>query len=226
MKLLLTSAGITNKSINNALLKLNGKPFEESSMVFIPTAANVEPGDKDWLIDDLSRCKDTGIHSIDIVDISAIPREMWEPRLLSADIIVVGGGNTYHLMYWMNKSGLTQIMPELLQTKVYMGISAGSMVQSTNLALSQSTKMYAEYMGNENIEKGLGNVHFHIRPHLNSPWFPHIRQDFIEEKSKKLKEPVYAIDDQTAIQILDDTVTIVSEGSWLTFNMGAVATIE
>ncbi len=218
MRLLLTSAGITNKSIKNALLKLNGKPFEKSSMAFIPTAANIEPGDKDWLINDFSRCKDTGIDSIDIVDISAIPQDIWEPRLLAADILVVGGGNTYHLMYWMNKSGLSQIMPGLLKTKVYMGISAGSMVQTINLALSQSAKMYTEYIGNENIERGLSNVPFHIRPHLNSPWFPNIRKDFIEEKSKELKEPVYAIDDQTAIQVLDDTVTIVSEGSWLTFN--------
>lgn len=218
MKLLLTSAGITNKSIQQSLLNLNAKPFEESSMAFIPTAANIEPGDKDWLIDDLAHCKETGISSIDIVDISALPRDIWEPRLRAVDIVVVGGGNTYYLMYWMNKSGLVDIMPDLLQTKVYMGISAGSMVQTHNIVLSQSAKMYTEQVGEAIIENGLGNIHFHIRPHLNSPWFPNIRKNYIEEKSKELQEPVYAIDDNTAIQIIDDEIQIISEGEWLLFN--------
>lgn len=219
MKLLLTSAGITNNTIARALLKLNGKPFAETTMAFIPTAANVEEGDKDWLIDDLVHCKELGLSALDIVDISALPREIWEKRLQVADIIVVGGGNTYHLMYWMKKSGLADIMTELLKTKVYMGISAGSMVQTHNLALSQSAQLYSEYMGDEDIQKGLGNVHFQIRPHLNSPWFPKIREEYLTERAKEINEPIYAIDDNTAIQVVDDNIEIVSEGKWLTFNI-------
>lgn len=219
MKLLLTSAGITNRSIAHALHQLNGKLFEETTLAFIPTAANVEPGDKDWLIDDMMNCKNLGVESIDVVDISAIPREMWEKRLRAVDIIVVGGGNTYHLMYWMNTSGLAEIMNDLLKTKIYVGISAGSMVQTKNLALSQSAKMYTEYIGEEEINAGLGNVDFHIRPHLNSPWFPQVRKEYVKERAKELKEPIYAIDDNTAIQVVDGKVDVISEGEWLTFNL-------
>ncbi len=218
MKLLLTSAGITNDSIKKALLKLNGKPFAESKLAFIPTAANIEEGDKDWFIDDIVHCKDLGLSAIDIVDISALTREIWEKRLRAADIIVVGGGNTYYLMYWIITSGLTEIIDELLETRVYMGISAGSMVQTQNLALSQSAKIYSEYIGHEPVEHGLGNVPFHIRPHLNSPWFPLASEANISLRARELKEPVYAIDDNTAIQIVDGEVEIISEGTWLLLN--------
>ncbi len=39
MKLLLTSAGITNASIRDALIDLLGKPIAESSALCIPTAS-------------------------------------------------------------------------------------------------------------------------------------------------------------------------------------------
>ena len=47
MKLLLTSGGLTNKSIVKALFDLVGKKPEDTSLVFIPTASNVEMEDKD-----------------------------------------------------------------------------------------------------------------------------------------------------------------------------------
>ena len=46
MKLLLTSAGIKNKTIAKALFELVGKKPADISLVFIPTASNVEKGDK------------------------------------------------------------------------------------------------------------------------------------------------------------------------------------
>ena len=112
MKLLLTSGGITNKSIADALFELVGKKPEDTSLVFIPTASNVEKGDKDWLIDDLVNLKKQNFKSIDIADISAIDKKLWLPRMEEADVLFFEGGNTYHLMEWMNKSGLTEILPE------------------------------------------------------------------------------------------------------------------
>lgn len=44
MKLLLTSAGIKNTSIHNALVALLGKPTAESTVLFIPTAIYPHPG--------------------------------------------------------------------------------------------------------------------------------------------------------------------------------------
>jgi len=101
MKILLTSGGLSNKSIVDALLELTERPFAELNLAFVPTAANVESGDKDWLIADLVTCTKLGFKSIDIVDISAIPKDVWLPRLQEADVFFFEGGNTYHLMEWV-----------------------------------------------------------------------------------------------------------------------------
>ena len=135
MKLLLTSGGITNKSIAKALFDLVGKKPEDTSLVFVPTASNIEKGDKDWLIDDLVNLKKQNFKQIDIADISAVGKEIWLPKMEEADVLFFEGGNSYYLMEWMNKSGLTKILPELLKTKVYVGLSAGSMVTGKDLAL-------------------------------------------------------------------------------------------
>ena len=208
-----------NKSITDALLKLAGKPFSELNLAFIPTAANVEKGNKDWLINDLSVCKNLGFASVDIVDISAVPRDIWEPRLNEADILLFGGGNTFHLMYWAKRSGLKDLLPKLLESKVYVGISAGSMIVSRKLLLSTSEQYYSEEIGTHHDESGLGYVNFHVRPHLNSPYFPKLKKEFLAEMAQKTKEPIYAIDDQSAIQVIGGKVRIVSEGEYLTFNI-------
>src|ERR1700722_18437524 len=114
MKLLLTSGGVTNKSIANSLRKLLGKPFSKSKLVFIPTAANISPGDKDWLINDLNNCRELGFKEIDILNIDATPQEkIWRPRIESADVMLFGGGNTFYLLRWIQKSGLVKALPEL-----------------------------------------------------------------------------------------------------------------
>jgi len=124
MKLLLTSGGLTNNSIKKALRELAGKPFNSLKLAFIPTAANVEDGDKKWFLHDLNNFSKQKFKSFDIVDFSAVPQEVWQPRFEQADILVFGGGNTFHLMYWLRKSGLEDLLPKLLRTKVYVGISA------------------------------------------------------------------------------------------------------
>src|SRR4030042_5982255 len=113
MKLLLTSGGITNKTIADALFSLTGKKPEDTTVVFIPTASNVEAGDKDWLINDLLNLKKLNFKSIEITDISAVDEKIWKPSLKRADVLFFEGGNTYHLMEWLNKSGLAKILPEL-----------------------------------------------------------------------------------------------------------------
>ena len=218
MKLLLTSAGITNDKIAKALFELTGKKPEEITVAFIPTASNAEIGDKDWLISDLINLKKQHFGSIEITDISAIDEQIWKPSLERADILYFEGGNTYHLMRWLERSGLSGSLVDLLQNKVYVGVSAGSMVTSPDLALKLSQVIYEEDMIETEVLEGLGLVDFYFLPHLNSEWFKKVRKENIEKVGKEMNQRIYALDDQSALKIDGDVLEVVGEGEWFMVN--------
>lgn len=218
MKLLLTSGGIKNKTIAKALSDLVGKKSSDTSLLFIPTASNVERGDKSWLIDDLMNLKKQGFKLIEIADISAVDEKIWKPKLEEADILYFEGGNAYHLMEWINKSGLVKILPELLKSKVYVGVSAGSMITSKDLGLKISKLIYGEDLDKTEDIEGLNLVNFYLLPHLNSQDFTKVRKDYISEIARRMSEKIYALDDNSALKVVDAKVEVVSEGEWLEFN--------
>lgn len=213
MKLLLTSAGFTNKTISNALKDLAGKPFKELKLVFIPTAANVEEGGKEWLVDDMENCKKMGFAEFDIVDISALPEKIVKKRLGAADILVFGGGNTYHLIYWVMRMEIDKLLRKILKNKIYVGISAGSRLVTKDVSLGNRDKK----LGKKGVG-GLGYLDVHIIPHLNNPYFSERTFKWARKLSAKVKEPVYALDDDSALKVIDNNIEVVSEGKWKKFN--------
>ena len=219
MKLLLTSNGLSNPSIASALFELVGKPAAETTIAFIPTAMNIGAGDKDWFVDDLVNIKNQNIAHLDIVDISALPIEIWRPRLEAADVLFFSGGNTSHLMRWITESGLKELLPEFLKTKVWAGISAGSMVTNPTLALSSNDKkIYYEEITGYKSEEALGFVNFYVRPHYNSPHFPEASSEFLQQIAKNIPVTIYALDDMSALKVVDGGVEVVSEGEFLILN--------
>src|SRR3989344_1026210 len=214
MKLLLTSSGITNKSIAKALFELVGKKPEETSIVVIPTASNVEVGDNGWFINDLVNLKKQNFKAIDIADISAVDEKVWRPKLEEADVLFFEGGNTYHLMEWINRSGLVSLLPKLLQSKVYVGVSAGSIVTNPDLALTISQIVYEEDFSRTEDMIGLNFVNFYFLPHLNSSYFKKVKESNIREVVKGMKQKIYDLDDESALTVVDGVVEVVSEGKW------------
>jgi dipeptidase E len=216
MKLLLTSNGLSNQSIASALFELTGKPASETVIAFIPTAMNVARGSKDWFINDLYNIKKQGFKFIDIVDISALPKEIWLPKIENADVLFFSGGNTCHLMYWLQKSGLAELLPELLKTRVYAGISAGSIVTNPSLAsTSNDRKKYYEENFGYKSEAALNFVDFYIYPHFNSPKHLHSREETLKKTAEETKKTVYGLDEESALKVVDDLVTVVTEGAYL-----------
>lgn len=215
MKLLLTSSGLANDSIVTALEKLVGTPLKNLPLAFIPTASNVESGGKDWVIRDLICLQELGF-SVDIVDISALPKTLWLPRLEAAKVLFFEGGNTFHLMHWIEKSGLKDELSDLLKSRIYVGVSAGSCVAGPTIYNSVQNLFGESY--DLEIKLGLHLVDLQIVPHLNSTHFYKITESNLREAAKELSEPVYAIDDNSALVVNDAEIKVVSEGEWHLFN--------
>jgi len=191
MKLLLTSWGITNQKIENALIDLVGKRLEDCTLVFIPTAANAERWDKSWLINDLVNLKKLWFKSIEITDFTAINEEIYLESFLNADILFFEWWNTWYLMKQINKLKLRNKFKEFLENKIYVWVSAWSMITSRDLQIELFDELYDEdSILNENI-KWLDFVNFSFLPHLNSTFFPKIKEENVQKVANKIKNKLY-----------------------------------
>ena len=219
MKLLLTSAGISNISIRNALVDLLGKPIEESKAVFIPTAIYGIIGGGEIIRKVICGTLgdpfcEAGWKSLELLELTALPtikKELWVTRLQEADALLVGGGDCQYLCYWMQQSGLTEMLPFLLQKMVYVGLSAGSMI------MTRFGTTYGNHTLPAESDKSLGFVDFAIHPHLDYGGFPGNSSANLEKLASTLPTSSYLIDDNTAIKVIDSNIEVISEGNWKLF---------
>jgi dipeptidase E len=220
LKFLLTSAGIKNASIQDAVVELLGKPIAESDALCIPTALYGHPmaGPRQaW------RCisgQETGTptvglgwKSVGVLELTALPsldEERWLPLVRETDVLLVEGGDAAYLCHWMRASGLADLLPSLRDT-VWVGVSAGSMVMTPRIGEDFVT--WHSPAG----DTTLGIVDFSIFPHLENPHLPENTMAAAEQWAATLSGPAYAIDDETAIKVVDGVVEVVSEGNWKLF---------
>ena len=121
-------------------------------------------------------------------------------------------------MRWLNKTGLTKTLSELLKDKVYVGASAGSMVTNSDLNLKLSQEIYEEDGLETEEMKGLNFVDFYFLPHLNSEWLKKMKKENIEKVAEGINRPIYALDDNSALKVVDNKIEVISEGKWLVIN--------
>jgi dipeptidase E len=216
MKLLLTSAGLRNDAIKHALEQLVGKSLKETRVLFVTTAANTGHDDKRWLIEDLKRFDTYGALSIDVIDFAGLPESVYVPHFENADIICVGGGDERYLARMFAAHDFSTKLPEWLKTKVYMGISAGSMVLGQYLPPELSAKIFIEEDFGNHEGEGVGLLSFAYIPHLNSSFFS-LRKERLDNLREQFTCPVYATDDETALVVVDGVVTKVGDGEFLTY---------
>lgn len=222
MKLLLTSAGVKNESIRRALIDLLGKPIAECNALCIPTAGYGHPqgspaGAWRFVTGREPRCPmvELGWNSVGLLELTALPsisRDRWTAWVQSADILLANGGDAVFLAHWMRLSGLADLLPALAD-KVWMGLSAGSMALTPRVG-DAFVEMKPSITGDD---KCLGIVDFSIFPHLDFPDFPENSMVHAQRWAARLGNPSYAIDDQTAIQVVDGSATVISEGHWRHF---------
>jgi len=219
MRFLLTSAGIKNTSIHNALVGLLGKPIAEASALCIPTAVYAIPGGADhaWRFISGREARtpmcELGWKSLGVLELTALPsidEELWVPMVQETDVLLVNGGDPLYLCYWMRQSGLADLLPSL--RAVYVGLSAGSMVMAPNIG-----EDFVAWKPASGGDETLGLVGFSMFPHLDHEDLPDNSMADAERWAAGMPVPAYAIDDQTAIRVVDGTVEVVSEGHWKLF---------
>ncbi|HYJ68619.1 MAG TPA: Type 1 glutamine amidotransferase-like domain-containing protein [Nocardioidaceae bacterium] len=223
LKLLLTSAGVKNPSIDNALVDLLGKPIAESDALCIPTAMyghpNVGPGERVWrfISGQEPNCPmiELGWKSVGVLELTALPsidEQHWVPLVRQTDVLLVAGGDALYLYHWIRESGLADLLPSLSET-VWVGLSAGSMVMTPRIG--------EDFVGWKPPGGGddttLGIVDFSICPHLAQEGMPGNSMAEAEQWAAGIPGPAYAMDDETAIKVVDGTVEVVSEGQWKLF---------
>ena len=216
MKLLLTSGGIVNNSIRNALVDMMGKPIAEATALFVPTAEQpLGPFFVGRSAQNLLQQEWKAFGVLELTALPSIPQEAWLPKLEAADVLLVGGGDPLYLCYWMQQSGLADLLTsaELLET-VYVGMSAGSMVLAPNIG-QEFVNWRPPTAGDS--DKTLGLVDFAMFPHLDNPDLPRNTLAVAEKWAAKLTVPGYVVDDDTAIKVIAGSVEVVSEGHWELF---------
>jgi dipeptidase E len=220
MKYLLTSAGIKNTSIHNALVELLGKPIAESSALCIPTAMYAIPTGSilgwQFISGQEPECPmiELGWKSMGVLELSALPSikaEYWIPLVQETDVLLVSGGDPLYLNYWMRQSGLADLLPSL--RAVYVGLSAGSMVMTPKIG-----KEFVGWKPPTGNDETLNMVGFSIFPHLDHEMLPDNTMATAEKWATGIALPAYAIDDQTAIKVSEGVVEVISEGHWKRFN--------
>ncbi len=222
MKFLLTSAGVKNPSIHAALLGLLGKPIAECDALCIPTAMYghpmVGPGWRAWEFiagRSAEPMCELGWKSLGVLELTALPsldRDCWVPKVQAADVLLVAGGDALYLAHHMRLSGLADLLPSL-PDMVWVGLSAGSMVMTPRIG-----EDFVGWKPPGGGDSALGLVDFVIFPHVDHPSLPENTMAAAERWAAGIGHPAYAIDDQTAIQVVDGAVEVISEGHWKQLN--------
>jgi dipeptidase E len=220
VKLLLTSAGIKNPSIERALVDLLGRPIADADALCIPTAGyghpQGSPGGAWRFISGRASTPmcELGWKSLGVLELTALPsidRDRWVNWVREADVLLVNGGDALYLSYWMRASGLADLL-STLPDKVWVGLSAGSMVMTPRIG-----EEFVGWEAPDGSDSTLAVVDFSIFPHLDHPQLPENSMADAERWAAAIGGPAYAIDDDTAIRVTGGAVEVISEGQWRQF---------
>jgi len=220
LRFLLTSSGISNTSIHDTLVDLLGKPIADSTALCIPTGVQPFPGGPSHVYQFISGSTRSamcglGWKSLGVLELTALPsidEERWVPLVRNTDVLLVSGGDALYLCHWLRESGLVDLLPSLSDT-VWVGLSAGSMVMTPRIG-----EDFVGWKPPSGDDTTLGIVDFSICPHLAPEGMPGNSMAEAEQWAARIAGPAYAMDDETAIRVVDGTVDVVSEGQWKLFS--------
>ena len=225
MRFLLTSAGVRNTTIHDALLDLLGDPSRTAPRcafrlrcTAIPMAVRASAGSSSAGSSE-QPMTELGWKSVGLIELTALPsidEERWVPSYAEADVLLVSGGDALYLCHWMRECGLTDLLPSLRRHGVgrherrehgddaayrQRSSSGGSRPPATTARSAWSTSRSSLTWTTSCCPTTRWPRQRHGLPDLDCP--------------------AYAIDDETAIRVIDGAVDVVSEGQWRLFTPNA-----
>ncbi len=209
MKLLLTSSGLRAAPVMAALEKLCGNPRDQISCAIINEAYAVELGDKRWLAADIRQVMDNCGGEVDFVNLLALSLERVRQGMTGKDVVIVLGGHTDYLMSVFTKTGFARLLPELLQTKVYVASSVGSMVLGRRVRAAAYQRVYGE-TEDYGVTAYLELVDFALKPHFESALFPNNRAEVLTEVCRDEPGRVYGLRDDNPVVVDGEQVSFVA----------------
>lgn len=222
MRMLLTSNGIANAQIEEALVDLLGKPIADSRVVVVIDAILGFPGDSSTLVEHLERLRSLGWAEFDVASLFAGPQALVASRLRSADVILGYGGSNLWLAHAWKATGLAPVLAELLEEKVYVGWSAGSMIFSRLLGRwpeDFEDQHELDLFGLEAVAPAVPLFDWFFMGHLGADWLPADAEEWAARGAARTRQPVYFIDDDSALIVRDPAAdpVVISSGHWRRF---------
>jgi len=223
MRMLLTSEGVHNDLIRQKLIDLLGKPVEEASIVAVIDAILPFGGDNTKTLADLQQMRSLGWKEFDLLSLFAGPTALVESRLRSADVIFCYGGSNHWLSHAWTSTGLAPVLAELIDEKVYLGWSAGSMIFSRRQAQSVEAFYDRDEVAMfelESVAPAVPLFDWLVICHRGAEWQPQVTDEVITKCAARLGGPVYFLDDDTALLVRDaaSAPEVVSTGQWRHFD--------
>lgn len=199
MKLFLASDASNPNTIESLDNYVNG--LRDKNVIYIPTAKNGQNPFGSWRDSDTWKMlkKNVNAKALQLEEYyNGLPLQIFK----DTDVIWMSGGASGYLMYWIIKTGFDLLLPKILESSIYVGSSAGSMITGPNLDVSDW------YIGED--ERGakyipsLRLVDFDIYPHYNEKDYDQIKSLY---KGKKL----YLLKDGENIIVDDDKIIVDGE---------------
>ena len=203
---LLLSAGL---GAVPGFFEANGRPASGAPRVgFVAAATSIYPS-APWVDADRQALTGFGLDLVEI-DLTVLDGDALAAAVTGLDAIYLAGGNTFVLLHHLRRSGLDEILPQLLDDgMLYLGASAGAAVAGSDvepLGLMDDPSEAPQL----DSTRGLGLVDAVLLPHADGqlPPYPTSLVDKIVSTYGQ-RFPIQRIDDDQALLVVDGVATIV-----------------
>ena len=147
--------------------------------------------------------------------------ENYQELIKKAEAIVVGGGNTFHLVHWLHKTGIIETIREKVNNGTpYIGWSAGSNVASPTLKTTNDMPIIEPVSFS-----GLNLIPFQINPHYTDAVIPNHNGETREQRIREflvVNSDVYVVGLQegTMLNIEGESMKLIGDKPMRFFKFG------